>query len=81
MEEHEQRLTTNGINDFISKALVIYPRLQNRKLVLGHALSHSNIASNLPNHILLVKLIPTHQKVITRFNKAFEKNQAHNNDV
>jgi hypothetical protein len=80
MEEHEQKLTTNGINDFISKALVIYPRLQNRKLVLGHALSHSNIASNLPNHILLVKLVPAHQKGF-RFNKAFEKNQACNNDV
>jgi hypothetical protein len=43
IEEHEQMFITNGIRDFISKALVICPRLQNRKLVLGHALSHSNI--------------------------------------
>jgi hypothetical protein len=81
VEEHEQKIITNGISDFISKGLVICPRLQNGKLVLGHSLSHSNIASNLPNHILLVKLVVAHQKVITRFNKALEKNQACNNDV
>jgi hypothetical protein len=37
--------------------------------------------SNLPNHILLVKVVVAHQKVITSFNKALVKNQACNNDV
>jgi hypothetical protein len=57
MDEHDQKYLANVIVDFISKYLVTCPRPQSKKLVLGCVLSHSKVLHDLPNHVLLVKLV------------------------
>jgi hypothetical protein len=54
-ERSQKRLATNLI-DYVLNALLIYPRPQNRKLLLQKFISTLKNCPNLPNYIILVKI-------------------------
>ena len=75
LSDRDQRRIGLSIPASISKALVVCPGPQSRKLCLQYALSHHSIRRNLPNYILPFKEAIAQQEIVAGVTKAIEENK------
>jgi hypothetical protein len=55
MDKRNQRWTISIIGDFISRTLMVDPRLMSRKLMMAKAIYHVKVRDDLPDYILFTK--------------------------